>query len=116
MCKLATNEVINANIAKFWQIEYSERQNSRSPEERICEEHFRNTYRRNSEGCFIVSLPTKDDQLQKLSESRDVAIYRFKNLERKFGKNSRLKIEYTDFMQQYLELGHMKKIRDDNPT
>lgn len=61
ICNLATNEVLNAKIAKFWMIEHSESQNSRSPEERLCEKHFIRTYRRNKEGRFVVSLPVRND-------------------------------------------------------
>ncbi|XP_018394542.1 PREDICTED: uncharacterized protein LOC108773280 [Cyphomyrmex costatus] len=90
-CNLVTNEQLNLNLKRFWQLESNERKDTRSPEERVCEEQFIKTYRRNDEGRFIVSLPTKDERLRKLGDSRDIAIRRFKNLERRFEKQSSLK-------------------------
>ena len=114
VCNLAITEELNTNIARFWQIEQCERLISRSPEERICEEHFRQTYRRNEDGRFIVTLPTRNEQLQKLGESRDTAIQRFKGLEKRLDKNPQFKAEYAHFMHQYLKLGHMREIREDS--
>lgn len=99
ICNLITNELLNTNIMKFWQIEHGGRQNTRSPEERLCEEHFKSTYKRNESGRFIVSLPTKNDQLQKLGESRNIAIQRLKSLEKRLERDSHLKQEYISFMR-----------------
>ncbi|XP_011705898.1 PREDICTED: uncharacterized protein LOC105461108, partial [Wasmannia auropunctata] len=114
-CNLVVNDQLNATLTRFWQIEHNARQNTRSPEERACEGHFARTYRRNPEGRFIVSLPIKEENLQGLGESRDIAVRRFKNLERKFGKQPQLKEEYAKFIHEYLSLKHMREIRDDSP-
>lgn len=114
ICGLAINDQLNANLARFWQIEHTERQVTRSPEERLCERHFIKTYKRNDEGRFIVSMPVREDQLQRLGESRGVAIRRFKNMERKFAKQPQLKEEYSRFMHEYLELKHMREIKEDD--
>lgn len=114
ICSLATNEQLNANLSRFWQIEHDERQVTRSPEERKCERHFAETYRRDEEGKFIVSMPIEEEQLRRLGESRDLAIKRFKNIERKFERQPQLKQEYSKFMHEYLELKHMKEIRKDS--
>ncbi|XP_029659435.1 uncharacterized protein LOC115233265 [Formica exsecta] len=73
-CHLAINDELNASLSRFWQIEHNERQNTRTPEERFCEEHFAQTYKRDLEGRFIVTLPTRHEQLQELGDSRDIAL------------------------------------------
>ncbi|KMQ87174.1 hypothetical protein RF55_13616 [Lasius niger] len=40
ICNLSVNEQLNSSLARFWQVERAERQNTRTPEERICEGHF----------------------------------------------------------------------------
>ncbi|XP_018394988.1 PREDICTED: uncharacterized protein LOC108773621 [Cyphomyrmex costatus] len=113
ICNLSINEQINAQLARFWQIEHNERQNTRSPEERKAEEHFMQTYQRNEEGRFIVSLPTKEDLLKDLGKSKDTAIQRFKGLEKRLAKNEQLRKEYTAFIHEYLELQHMRVVQED---
>lgn len=114
VCGLSINDQLNVNLARFWQIEHDERQNTRTPEERICEGHFARTYKRNPDGRFVVSLPTKEEQMQRLGDSREQAIKRFKNLERRFEKHPQLREEYATFMHEYLELKHMRQIKKDN--
>jgi hypothetical protein len=45
-----------------------------------------------------------------LGESRDKALARLFSLERKFRTNSKLKLDYTKFINEYENLGHMKKV------
>ncbi|XP_018368526.1 PREDICTED: uncharacterized protein LOC108764680 [Trachymyrmex cornetzi] len=111
VCNLAVYEELNANLARFWQIEHQGRQSTRSPEERICEKHFERTYQRNKEGRFIVRLPVKEEQLQKIGDSQESALRRFNNLEKKFSKQPQLKQAYVEFMQEYLQLGHMREVQ-----
>ncbi|XP_011859714.1 PREDICTED: uncharacterized protein LOC105557155 [Vollenhovia emeryi] len=111
ICNLSVNEQLNSSLARFWQVERAERQNTRTPEERICEEHFAQTYRRNSEGRFIVTMPTRPELLQKLGDSKDIALKRFVTLERKLNRDSELKREYTEFIHEYLSLHHMRELQ-----
>ncbi|XP_067205356.1 uncharacterized protein [Linepithema humile] len=110
ICNLSINEQLNTNLARFWQIERAERQNTRTPEERICEGHFAQTYKRNSEGRFIVTLPTRDEVLRTLGESKDIALNRFRILERKLSRDAKLKEEYTDFIHEYQSLQHLREL------
>lgn len=116
ICNFVLDDRFNENLTRFWQIEHVERQNTRTPKEHTCETHFIQNYKRNIDGRFIVSLPTKPEELQKLGESRDVAIYRFRSLERKLEKNSQRKKEYIEFMREYLSLQHMKEIKFDSSS
>ncbi|XP_011169784.3 uncharacterized protein LOC105202802 [Solenopsis invicta] len=114
ICSLVMNEQLNFSLVKFWQLESSERQTTRSPEERICEGHFARTYKRDESGRFIVSLPTREEQLSKIGDSRDLAIQRLKKLEKRFERQPTLKKKYSKFLQEYLDLQHMREIRQDN--
>jgi len=102
ICGLVVNEQLNADLTRFWQIESSERQNTRSPEERVCETHFKQTCKRNEEGRFVVTLPPRENQLQGLGESRELAIQRLKKLEGRLERRPQLKKEYTEFIREYL--------------
>jgi len=79
----------------------------------MCEGHFATTYKR-EEGRFIISMLIKKERLRELGESRDLAIQKLKNLERRFGRQSPLKKEYSRFMNEYLKLKHMREIKKDN--
>ncbi|XP_071648480.1 uncharacterized protein [Temnothorax longispinosus] len=95
-------------------MEHIDRQNTRTPEKRICEGHFAKTYKRNEEGRFVVSLPTKKEQLRKLGDSRYLAIQQLKNLKRKFARQPQLKEDYMKFMRKYLNLGHMREVPENS--
>ncbi|XP_024875128.1 uncharacterized protein LOC112456671 [Temnothorax curvispinosus] len=73
-------------------------------------EHFEKTTTRNVDGRFIVRLPIKETKLQQLGESRSTALKRFIAMERKLQKQPQLKAQYAQFMSEYLALGHMVRI------
>lgn len=60
-----------------------------------------------------MTLPTRPEILQKLGESKDTALNRFKMLERKLNRKLELKKEYTDFMHEYLSLRHRRELQSD---
>ena len=49
-----------------------------------------------------------------IGDSYEMALRRFHALENKFKKNSALKEKYSEFIQEYLRLGHMSAARDSN--
>jgi len=114
VCNLVINDELKSSLARFWQIEHDKRQNTRSHEERMCEEHFARTYKRNEQGRFIVSLPAKEDQLQRIGNSRETALQRFNSLEKRFRRQPQLRDEYSKFMHEYLDLKHMREIQQDD--
>lgn len=104
-----TNEV-DKQLEKFWNIEEcSQRNVIYSIEEAECESHFVETFQRDPSGRFIVKLPLREN-FNQLGDSLDMAIQRFQSLERKFSKNAHIKKQYSNFMSEYLKLGHMTKI------
>jgi len=111
VCNLAINDQLKSSLIRFWQIEHDKRQDTRSHEQRVCEEHFARTYKHNEQGCFVVSLPTKENQLQRIDDSRETALQRFNSLEKRFRRQPQLKDEYSRFIYEYLDLKHMREIQ-----
>ena len=81
-------------------------------EEILCEEHFKKHTSRDDTGRYIVRLPRREYQ-GRLGESYEQAKRRFHQLERRFQEHPDLHQTYSEFMQEYEELGHMKQINED---
>ncbi|XP_053699358.1 uncharacterized protein LOC128746331 [Sabethes cyaneus] len=100
-------------IAKFWELETCYVTSTHSVEETACEELFERTTVRDAEGRFVVSLPKKENVIQKLGESKAIALKRFSSLEKRLDANPELKAMYKEFIHEYQLMGHMKEARDD---
>ncbi|XP_053686424.1 uncharacterized protein LOC128735965 [Sabethes cyaneus] len=100
-------------IAKFWELETCYVTSTLSLEETACEELFERTTVRDAEGRFVVSLPKKENVIQKLGESKAIALKRFSSLEKRLDANPELKAMYKEFIHEYQLMGHMKEARDD---
>ncbi|XP_055627216.1 uncharacterized protein LOC129769151 [Toxorhynchites rutilus septentrionalis] len=103
---------IEQQLTRFWELETCNTTSNNSIEETICEEIFDKTTVRDSSGRFIVTLPKKEFAIERLGESKRIAINRFRGLERRFSANPELKQMYTDFIHEYLHLGHMQIVTD----
>ncbi|KAK9694856.1 Pao retrotransposon peptidase [Popillia japonica] len=64
---------------------------------------------RSESGRFIVKLPFKRDP-NSIGDTYSVALKRFHNLEKRLNKDVDLKMQYADFLDEYLKLRHMKSI------
>lgn len=85
-----------------------------SEEEQYCEEHFLETVKRNEEGRFVVTLPFKNRvQHPDLGDSRKCAIATLFQLERRFGKKPQLGKEYSKFIHEGIELGHIEEVSNE---
>ncbi|XP_045765824.1 uncharacterized protein LOC123867687 [Maniola jurtina] len=104
-------------LKQFWELE-EERYSTKSmwtEEEKRCEEIFVTTTKRTDEGRYIVKLPFRDSQPGCLGgDSRQIAVTKFKTLEKRLSKNSELKEKYTEVINEYLHLGHMRAITKDD--
>ncbi|XP_036142109.1 uncharacterized protein LOC118645343 [Monomorium pharaonis] len=113
-----TNTQLRDQLSLFWQVEdVAENPNNHTIEEAQCEQHFLQNLSRTPQGRFVVKLPCKEPGFDKLGESRDVALKRLYSLERRFRRDPELKIQYSQFLNEYLALGHMMQIdeqSDDN--
>ncbi|KAL0839771.1 hypothetical protein ABMA28_016409 [Loxostege sticticalis] len=76
-----------------------------------CETIFAQTTIRHPDGRFVVNIPLKTSPTI-LGDSYEQANARFFALERRFSRDSNFKTKYTEFMKEYLELGHMTEVID----
>lgn len=106
-----TETSLDKQISQFWKIEEKGLQKkAMTTLEKECEKFFKETTTKDPEsGKFVVRLQfIKEPQV--LGLSREMATRRFLYLEKKLGKNQELKKEYSAFMNEYKDLGHMVKI------
>jgi len=97
-------------MAEFWRLEEVKNGDVYTLytlEEKRCTQHFELNVKRDKDGRFIVKLPFRDN-ISKLGKSYDVALRRMLALERRFQSDTKLKKEYTKFMNEYSVLGHME--------
>ncbi|XP_038117337.1 uncharacterized protein LOC119769362 [Culex quinquefasciatus] len=109
-CTVNEDEELNKLLNRFWEIEGVEdlrRPVTSTAEE--CLEHFRSTYSRKPDGRIVVRLPF-NERKRDLGVSREMAIRRFLNLERRLDQQPDLKQEYAKFIHEYEQLGHMKEV------
>ncbi|XP_062539144.1 uncharacterized protein LOC134207437 [Armigeres subalbatus] len=97
-------------ISRFWELDACHVNRTHSVEEAACEEVFTRTTVRDQEGRFVVTLPKKDHMLERLGESRSIAMKRFIGLEKRFSGNKQLKEAYKEFIHEYILMGHMKEV------
>ncbi|XP_055527479.1 uncharacterized protein LOC129720089 [Wyeomyia smithii] len=97
-------------LSRFWSCEEIGYPTNYSPEELRCEEQFVQTVERGSDGRYSVSLPKKEGALARIGESSDIAFRRLLGLERRLLKDVELRQQYDQFMEEYLYLGHMRKV------
>lgn len=95
-------------IARFWtQEELPAAKTSKlNKEEEECERHFLSTYSRDTTGRYVVRLPLKSEPAL-LGDSRARALNSLNRLLQKFKSNNRLQQLYSDFIEEYKNLGHM---------
>ncbi|XP_018393384.1 PREDICTED: uncharacterized protein LOC108772362 [Cyphomyrmex costatus] len=113
-CHLTAVDKLNESISKFWKIEndFSLPNTTYTTNKQICETHFQQNTRRNVEGRFVVKLPTNNEKLSQLGESKGIARGRFFNLDRRLLAQPAVYTKYKDFMREYIDLGHMREVKD----
>ena len=96
-------------LSKFWELESFPEQKHLTVEERKCEEHYKATTQRNTEGRFVVQMPIKEES-QRLGHSKANAMKRFLRLEQTLHRDESLLKKYSAFIQDILDLGHLEKV------
>jgi len=102
---------INTILRKFWELEELPPIKHLNPEERLCEKHFSNNHTRDENGRFVVRLPFTP-LINQLGSSRDQAVSRLFQLERRFRRFPERKQQYVQFMREYEKLHHMVKVQN----
>lgn len=87
--------------------------NLKLSEEKQTVEHFKENTKRETDGRFIVRLPLKP-LVEELGDTLKIATTRFLSVERRLMRDEKLKGEYTRFMEEYLALGHMEEVIDED--
>ncbi|KAH9636832.1 hypothetical protein HF086_017075 [Spodoptera exigua] len=114
-CHVVVNDI--TSIAKFWEIEdIHESSPTLSSADQYCEEHYQSTTKRLNSGQYEVALPMKPNYEQEMGASKSKAITQFIQQERKMSKDPSLAEGYRNFMREYEELGHMRKVEQQHRT
>ncbi|KZC14872.1 hypothetical protein WN55_07552 [Dufourea novaeangliae] len=85
----AITSTLEQQISKFWELEEQPSKKHLSLEESNCETHYLQNTRRD------------------LGESYTIALKRFLALERQLDRNTEIMEQYSQFLKEYQELGHM---------
>jgi len=112
MC-LSVSETLDLSIRRFWELEELPVVRHLSPDERAAEEIYKKTTTRLRTGRFMVSLPFRKAS-PLLGDSKSVALRRFQALENRLSNDPNLQRQYADFMQDYLDAGHMELVPLEN--
>nr|XP_049467065.1 uncharacterized protein LOC125908384 [Anopheles coluzzii] len=115
MCATATLS-LETLMKRFFTIEDLSEKPSWSVEEAACESFYTETTTRDESGKYIVKLPRKPDMIERMGESRMIALRRFLAIERRLEREPDTRKAYTEFMDEYLHLGHMSKVVSDRTT
>ena len=97
-------------LKKFWEIEELNQTIHLTEEEQLCESHFQHHFYREN-GRFVLKLPLQTEA-KKLGSSLPLAISCLKSIERKLVKDEKYQHHYVKFMTEYEELGHMRKLSE----
>lgn len=95
-------------VQRFWKSEEPPIEKVEHPDHKVCEDLYQKTTIRTTEGKYMVRLPLLSER-PILGGSKDIALQRFKALERKMERNPLFSEKYIQFMDEYERLGHMSK-------
>ncbi|XP_036148006.1 uncharacterized protein LOC118647346 [Monomorium pharaonis] len=106
-----SNTQLHEQLDKFWRLEdVNGQSNSYTFQEANCEKHFLENVAQTPEGRYIVKLPTNEQAIFRLGDSKDIARKRLQALEKRFKREAALKPLYKEFLDEYASLGHMTLI------
>ncbi|XP_071862271.1 uncharacterized protein [Bombus fervidus] len=108
----ASTAALQADLARFWEIDEGPLISHISEAERQCEEHFRKHVQRTDEGRYIVALPF-NNTTSSLGSSKAIAMKRLTSLSRRFQRDKQFEADYHAVIKEYLELGHMTRVTTD---
>ncbi|XP_072389402.1 uncharacterized protein [Diabrotica undecimpunctata] len=107
---------LDSLLKKFWEIEETKplssiQSKTLTPSEQRAEDIFKSSLTILHSGRFQVDLPLKTpNEYKKLGESFHLAKRRFLNLEKRLNKSDELWHQYTEFISEYVSLGHCKYV------
>jgi len=110
----STDQELHQSVHRFWlQEEVGRSEGGRlSKDDELCEAHFKNSYRRDTTGRYIVRLPFKREPVN-FGDSHNIALRMLKNMHRRFRGDPGFHKLYLDFLEEYENLGHMERIESE---
>ncbi|XP_050076613.1 uncharacterized protein LOC126563872 [Anopheles maculipalpis] len=99
-------------MERFWEIETVGGDPALSAEEDACEKHFMANTTRDTSGRYVVRLPQASNPSIVSGASKAIADRRLLAVDRRLMCNPTMKEDYTKFMKEYEQLGHMKRLTD----
>lgn len=109
MITMITRSAEMHQLTKFWELEEIPEGDSLSNKDQLCEHLYQQTIERNRDGTYTVRLSIKNSDVF-YGNTRQRAAARLFQLERKFEGNKTLKNQYKEFLDEYLNMGHMRKV------
>lgn len=109
ICIENTNDRLDEELKRFWELDSIPTSTKLTPDEELCEAKYANEHSRDDSGRYIITLPFKTER-EEFPGSRDIALKRFRALERRLTRDSELRQQYNDFMRDYIDSGHMTKV------
>lgn len=107
---------LQGQIEKFWLIEEADKKLVQlSKEELEVENHFVENFKRDKSGRFVVKLPVRENYTL-LGDNQVEATKRFYSLEKRFSRDSNLHADYSNFMQEYIDMGHMTPVEQESES
>ncbi|XP_018307114.1 uncharacterized protein [Mycetomoellerius zeteki] len=101
------SEDLSDLMSRFWEIEEIPKVYPASEEDVRCEEHFRQTHSRTSNGQYVVRLPLKSPSPIDLGDTRSRAQRCLLSLEKRLSSRPSERESYMQFLTEYEALGHM---------
>lgn len=98
---------LEAHLHRLWEIEDILQEKPLTPEHTQCEEYFAKTHSRSPSGRYIVRIPMKSE-ITGLGASRETALKRFYQLERRLQGNAALREQYVSVINDYIDRGHLQ--------
>ncbi|XP_066590771.1 uncharacterized protein [Prorops nasuta] len=98
-------------LRDFWELEEVPEVKPMSTEDSLCEQHFVDTVSRTPSGRFVVALPFRSDlERHNLGSSSRVAEKTLSRILRRLDTSPEQAESYSQFLQEYLMLGHMSPV------
>lgn len=107
-CNLVVDS-LEAQVARFWELEDISSDRCLSVDEEACERHFSRTHSRDESGRYVVRLPF-NNRKHELGDFYRTARRRLCSLEGRLSRDPQLREEYAGFLEEYERLGHMTEI------
>lgn len=102
------NEILSANLRRFWEIEEIPRKKLLTVEEEQAETHYSVNTKRCLDGRYMVKLPFKVESSKEIGSSFPIAKRRFNNMVKRFSSKPEFRAKYDQCIREYLDLNHMK--------